>query len=89
MAELTSLGYASIAAEDPKALQYKPSGPTPGVKAGTAPWASKRAFSEQLAKILFVADLWIANNMANGKDFFTELRKQVSTLQQANERAGG
>lgn len=29
------------------------------------------------------------NHMANGKDFFFELRKQISALQQGGERAGG
>ncbi|MCJ1469367.1 hypothetical protein MMC07_008000 [Pseudocyphellaria aurata] len=29
------------------------------------------------------------NTMANGKDFFVELRKQISALQQGGERAGG
>ncbi|MCJ1225590.1 hypothetical protein MMC12_002239 [Toensbergia leucococca] len=29
------------------------------------------------------------NTMGNGKDFFLELRKQLSTLQQSGERAGG
>ncbi|MCJ1298577.1 hypothetical protein MMC08_001367 [Hypocenomyce scalaris] len=29
------------------------------------------------------------NNMVNGKDFFLELRKQMSALQQGGERAGG
>ncbi|KAA6415560.1 MAG: hypothetical protein FRX48_00276 [Lasallia pustulata] len=29
------------------------------------------------------------NTMVNGKDFFLELRKQISALQQGGERAGG
>ncbi|KAK0515445.1 hypothetical protein JMJ35_001479 [Cladonia borealis] len=29
------------------------------------------------------------NNMNNNKDFYTELRKQVSAMQQGGERAGG
>ncbi|MCJ1423337.1 hypothetical protein MMC29_001220 [Sticta canariensis] len=29
------------------------------------------------------------HTMANGKDFFLELRKQISALQQGGERAGG
>ena len=33
--------------------------------------------------------MYAANTMAGGKDFFLELRKQVSTLQQGTERAGG
>ncbi|MCJ1451792.1 hypothetical protein MMC28_002132 [Mycoblastus sanguinarius] len=34
---------------------------------------------------------WTSNakNMSNGKEFFLELRKQVTTLQQGGERAGG
>ena len=30
----------------------------------------------------------IAKNMSNGKDFYVELRKQVTALQQSGERAG-
>lgn len=34
---------------------------------------------------------WASNakNMSNGKDFYVELRKQVTALQQGGERAGG
>ncbi|KAM0799268.1 hypothetical protein BDR22DRAFT_326717 [Usnea florida] len=34
---------------------------------------------------------WASNpkNMSNGKDFYVELRKQVTALQQSGERAGG
>ncbi|KAF6230106.1 hypothetical protein HO133_004445 [Letharia lupina] len=34
---------------------------------------------------------WASNpkNMSNGKDFYVELRKQVTAMQQGGERAGG
>lgn len=31
---------------------------------------------------------FIAKNMSNGKDFYVELRKQVTAIQQGSERAG-
>lgn len=31
---------------------------------------------------------YIAKNMSNGKDFYVELRKQVTAMQQGGERAG-
>lgn len=34
-------------------------------------------------------DVPIANTMVNGKDFFLELRKQVTSLQQGGNVAGG
>lgn len=36
-----------------------------------------------------IAENLIAKVMGNGKDFFNELRKQISMAQQGNERAGG
>ena len=38
--------------------------------------------------VLRSTDNVIAKNMSNGKDFYVELRKQVTAIQQGVERAG-
>jgi hypothetical protein len=55
-------------------------------KAGS-PWGSKRKSEVTYISVQHLTI--IANNMANGKDFFLELRKQMFALQQQNTNTGG
>ncbi|MCJ1233022.1 hypothetical protein MMC14_000976 [Varicellaria rhodocarpa] len=69
--EALKKGYASVAAEDPQLLYYKPPAGSANNTKASGPWASK------------------PNTMASGKDFFLELRKQLSSSQHSSDRAGG
>lgn len=70
--------------EDKNGVYRAPDGEPPNTKTG-GPWASKRAY---LALMFFagigLADCIaspLANYMANGLDFFVQLRKGITTLQ--------
>ena len=69
-----------------KPMVYKPTGnDTANTKSG--PWAAKRElFNSQLFKALLTG---IANTMGNGRDFFLELRKQMTAVQQGKGPSGG
>ncbi|CAF9933262.1 MAG: hypothetical protein HETSPECPRED_008579 [Heterodermia speciosa] len=80
--------YNGGGSEDDKPLKYKaPAGQANAAKQG-GPWGAKRTISRKTVEVRSMLT-YAANTMAGGKDFFLELRKQVSTLQQGTERAGG
>ena len=57
---------------------YKPDKPTP--KAGGA-WGAKRESHLNLGGRSYILTVFAAGTMANGKDFWLELRRQVTELQ--------
>ncbi|KAF7587557.1 hypothetical protein BBP40_007046 [Aspergillus hancockii] len=63
---------------EPKPFLYKPNNGKEANRAGGGPWGSK-----------LNGGVNAANTMANGKDFFLELRKQVTALRQGGNVAGG
>jgi len=84
--DFSTSGYTG---EDAKAMRYKAPSVPATTKAG-GPWGSKRTFlpSTTATRTQQLTCDHAANTMGNGKDFFVELRKQISTLQN-NERPGG
>ena len=67
---------------EPKPAVYKPAEKTPTTTRSGNPWASKRSFHPPSQRISHYTDKSTATTMANGKDFFLELRRQVSAAQQ-------
>ena len=81
--------FSSTTAEEEKPARYKAPSARAGNKGGT-PWQTKRTQLPYIPTICWprLADCWTAHTMGNGKDFFLDLRKQISALQHS-ERAGG
>ena len=74
---------------DAKTQVYKPTAGGEAAKGGN-PWGAKRTFSQYLfPSPLDLALTFAAGSMANNKDFWLELRKQVTTLQQQQQATGG
>jgi len=74
---------------DARAPLYKPDSLKPQPASTGSPWGAKREYNTTHLKADIITNTGQAGAMASGKDFWLELRKQITALQQTGGTSQG